>query len=646
MKKILLFFSLSSFLFNSITDIHAQNWIRKDDIRPAGLNIAISGDFVIIGYEFDDVGGLTNSGSAYIYKHNGTSWTQQAKLTASDAGDGDGFGYDVKISGDYAIIGTSPKNPGGTAYIFKRDGTSWTEQAKLTAADAGASDIFGFSVAISGDIVIIGASQIDDPIKNTFSGYVYVFKQNGSNWTKQAKLSASDASVGDRFGHDVEISGDYAIIAMGTSPKNPEGAAYIFKRDGTSWTEQAKLTASDAVASTVFGLSVAISEDTAIVGARTGGGSWPFALYYSAYVFKRDGTNWTQQAKLRAIDPSYPSYLPYNDNFGGSISISGDRVIIGASNSDEMGMTNIGAAYIYKYNGTSYTQETKLTDSATVFGIFGLSVAISGGRALVCGLGYAHTFELDHPQITCPINIAVNSDPKACGAIVRFLAKATGVPEPKITYTHASGSFFPVGNTEVTATATNEKGTSECTFTITVKDTEPPVIIASPKNITLISSAGTSGTIVSFDAPTATDNCEGIIKQIAGLASGAFFPIGKTTNTFEATDGTGNRATCSFDITVVSDGLSVTNNEIEEVKLYPNPTRIGVFTLDIPQGVNDLEVTIYNPLGSKVFHETGFKSGTKATIKTDFTTSDGIYFVKLSSEGKTTIKKLIVNEKK
>lgn len=635
MKFFLLFFSISFFLFINITDIYAQNWIQVDQIWPVRDDIAISGDYLISGLPGDDVGGLTNSGCAYIFKINGTSWTQQAKLTASDAADGDGFGYDVKISGDYVIIGTSPENPGGAAYIFKRDGTSWTEQAKLTAADAGAGDFFGFSVAISGDTVIIGASQIADPINNTFSGYVYVFKRDGTSWTEQAKLSASDTTVGDGFGNDVEISGDYAII--GTFFRSPKKAAYIFKRDGTSWTEQAKLTASDAVASTLFGFSVAISDDTAIVAAINGPANYQDD--YSAYVFKRNGTSWTQKAKLKGNWEG--------DSFGYSISISSDRVIIGAPNSNEQGMFNFGAAYIYKYNGTSYTQETKLTSPIYDSPSFGISVAISGGMAFVCsGWGSAYTYELDLPQITCPINIAVNSDPQACGAIVRFLATATGVPEPEITYSHASGSFFPIGNTEVTATATNGKGTSECTFTITVKDIEPPVIIACPEDITVSSSTGTSGTIVSYDAPTATDNCESVITQTAGLASGASFPIGTTTNTFKATDGSGNLATCSFDVTVASGSLSATNNEIEELNLYPNPTHIGVFNLDIPQGVDDLEVTIYNPLGSKVFHETGFKSGTKATIKTDFTTGDGIFFVKLSSEGKTTIKKLIVNEKK
>ncbi|WP_119564746.1 FG-GAP repeat protein, partial [Vibrio cholerae] len=339
-----------------------------------GRSVSISGDTAVVGAIYEDTGG-SNAGAAYIFTRNGTAWVQQAKLMASDAQTGDNFGSSVSISGDTAVVGAYYEGTGGAAYIFTRNGTSWTQQAKLTASDVELNDFFGYSVSISGDTAVVGA--VNEDTGGSDAGAAYIFTRNGTSWTQQAKLMASDAQTGDMFGRSVSISGDTAVVGAiyEDTGASDAGAAYIFTRNGTSWTQQAKLMASDAEVNDYFGYSVSISGDTAVVGAAnedTGGSDAG-----AAYIFTRNGTAWIQQAKLMASDAEA------NDIFGRSVSISGDTAVVGAIYEDTGG-SNAGAAYIFTRNGTSWTQKAKLMASdAEANDYFGYSVSISGDTAVV-----------------------------------------------------------------------------------------------------------------------------------------------------------------------------------------------------------------------------------------------------------------------
>ena len=235
-----------------------------------GASVAISGDYAVVGACWDDDAG-SSSGSAYIFKRDGTAWTEQAKITASDGVAWDCFGWSVAISGDYAVVG-APRDSdcgSGSAYIFKRDGTAWAEQAKITASDGAVGDYFGRSVAISGDYAVVGAVGADDDA-GSWSGSAYIFKRDGTTWIEQDKINACDGAADDYFGARVAMSGDYAIVGVSGDDDAglDSGSAYIFKRDGTAWTEQAKITASDGAADDYFGYSVAISGDYAVAGAH------------------------------------------------------------------------------------------------------------------------------------------------------------------------------------------------------------------------------------------------------------------------------------------------------------------------------------------------------------------------------------------
>jgi len=288
------------------SDSAANNWF--------GYSISISGDYAIVGAPaaYND-----GNGSAYIFKRDGASWVQQQELLASDGNANDNFGISVSISGDYAIVGAYQDGDNGiysgSAYIFKRNGTSWVQHQKLLASDGAANDQFGFSVSISGDYAIVGAYG-DDSLK----GSAYIFKRDGTSWVQHQKLLASDGAANDQFGFSISISGDLAIVGA-VGDDSYKGSAYVFKRDGEdgeTWSQQQKLTASDGAANDYFGCSVSISGDLAIVGAYydddrgTDSGS--------AYIFKRDGTSWSQWQKRNASDGAA------GDRFGRSVSISND----------------------------------------------------------------------------------------------------------------------------------------------------------------------------------------------------------------------------------------------------------------------------------------------------------------------------------
>jgi hypothetical protein len=362
----------------------AEEWQEKAKLLASdgaaddrlGYSVYISGDYAIVGaYDANE----SDSGSAYIFKRDGTSWSQQAKLTASDGAADNRFGWSVSISGDYAIVGAiwddDNGSDSGSAYIFKRDVVSWSQQAKLTALDGAATDYFGYSVSISGDYAIVGALYDDD--NGSASGSAYVFKRDGVSWSQQAKLTASDGAVGDNFGYSVSIDGDLAILGACWDDDNgtASGSAYVFKRDGVSWSQQAKLTASDGANGDNFGWSVSISGNLAIVGAYctddNGSNSG------SAYIFRWNGTSWIQRTELLASDGTLGGH------FGWSVSISGDYAIIGAHSDDDSG-SDSGSAYIFKRDGVVWSEQQKLLASdGAAYDYFGNSVSISGHNAIV-----------------------------------------------------------------------------------------------------------------------------------------------------------------------------------------------------------------------------------------------------------------------
>ena len=344
-----------------------------------GISVSISGDVAIVGADGNDDNGL-QSGSAYISRFDGTTWSQDQKLLASDGAAGDRFGFSVSIGGDMAIVGAFLDDDNGTdsgsVYVFRFDGTTWSQEQKLLASDGARGDGFGISVSIGGDVAIVGASGDGDNGIN--SGSAYIFRFDGTTWTQEQKLLASDGASGDSFGYSVSISGDVAIVGAGGDDDNGtgSGSAYVFRLDGTTWNQEQKLIASDGAGGDSFGFSVSIGGDVAIVGAGLSDSGAGIDAG-SAYIYRFDATTWNQEQKLLASDGSAA------DDFGNSVSISGDVAIVGARGADGI-TSHSGSAYIFRFDATTWNQEQKLLASDGAAGdLFGSSVAISGNMAIV-----------------------------------------------------------------------------------------------------------------------------------------------------------------------------------------------------------------------------------------------------------------------
>ncbi len=354
-----------------------------------GASIAISGDTVVVGADWEDsaatgINGDQNNNSAsvagavYVFTRTGTTWTQQAYLKASNAESNDMFGFSVAISGDTVVVGAiqersnatgvngdqtdNSAGKAGAAYVFSRNGTTWSQQAYLKASNTDASDEFGRSVAVSGDTVVVGVrgersnatgingDQADNSL--TWAGAAYVFTRNGTTWSQQAYIKASNTDKQDQFGNQVAISGDTLVVGAPGENSNATGingdqtdnladdagAVYVFTRNGTVWNQQAYLKASNTNKFDSFGKSVAISGDTIVVGAwaesskATGINGDQLDNSTSsagaAYVFTRNGSTWSQQAYIKA------SNTEKYDSFGVSLAVSGDILVVGASGED------------------------------------------------------------------------------------------------------------------------------------------------------------------------------------------------------------------------------------------------------------------------------------------------------------------------
>ncbi|MCH8151573.1 MAG: hypothetical protein IH830_04265 [Planctomycetes bacterium] len=378
---------------NELTKLTASDAAAGDEF---GISVASSGDVAAVGARFDDDNGI-DSGSAYVFRWNGSAWLQEAKLIASDGSPGDQFGFSVSISGDVALMGAFRDDDSGTdsgsAYMFRWNGWSWVQEAKLTASDGAADDFFGFSVAVSGELAVVGAVRDEDAClgypnsnPNCNTGSAYVFKRPAGGWvdmTETAKLTASDGGVGDEFGFSVAVYGEVAVVGARLDDDNGQnsGSAYVFVKPPGGWvdmTETAKLTASDGAAIDLFGSSVGLSGDMAVVGAHLHDVNR--ASVGSAYVFEKPAGGWvdmTETAKLTASDGTA------GDKFGFSVAVSGNVTVITAVNDDDNGV-NSGSAYVFRFDGTDWIEEAKLTASdGAPSDDFGLSVAVNGDVAVV-----------------------------------------------------------------------------------------------------------------------------------------------------------------------------------------------------------------------------------------------------------------------
>ncbi|MGK0409656.1 MAG: hypothetical protein ACJASB_001812, partial [Shewanella psychromarinicola] len=291
-----------------------------------GYSVAISGNTALVGSNKSDseIAG-DDVGAAYIYTLTNNGWRQQAKLTAEDGLAGDTLGGNVALFENIAVVGAIGDDGNGensgAVYVFERTGSDWTQQAKLIANDGAKGDAFGQSIAVSSNTIVIGAPHED--ASGDGSGSIYIFNRIGSKWSQRAKLNASDGLAGDLFGISVAIFKDTLLVGadLHDAKATDAGAVYVFTKDDASWRQQAKLMAEDAGETDIFGVRVALHGDTALISARRDDDDVMGVDAGSAYVFVRTGTKWLQQAKLTAPDGSS------DDRFGRGVALSENTVI-------------------------------------------------------------------------------------------------------------------------------------------------------------------------------------------------------------------------------------------------------------------------------------------------------------------------------
>jgi len=461
-----------------------------------GAAVSISGDTLVVGAPYEDSGAkgvngnqnsntLEDSGAAYVFVRSGGIWTQQAYLKASNTGVGDNFGSAVAIYDNTIVIGAPYEDSNaqgvngnqtnnlapesGAVYVFTRSGSVWSQQAYIKASNtepddsfSHSKDYFGFSVSIDNNTIAVGAygewsnaTGINGDQSNNSSpqsGAVYVFTRSGTIWSQQAYIKASNTDSYDKFGKDISLSGE--TLAVGASEeksaakgvngnqsddsKLAAGAAYVFTRNGSTWSQQAYVKASNTDSFDYFGGSVSISGNTLVVGAHgeksnaTGvNGNQTnntLDLAGAAYVYFFDGSNWSQQAYLKA------SNTGEGDHFGWSVAASGDAIFIGAyqengdanaingnqeNNSPSAGVLYTGAGYLFTRSVTTWRQETYLKASnASDWNKFGVCASLDGDTLAVgsnvgssfgsSGPGGAYVFSYTPTSTTTLNSIAVN----------------------------------------------------------------------------------------------------------------------------------------------------------------------------------------------------------------------------------------------
>ena len=542
---------------------------NSDAADRLGSSVAILGNTMVVGAPDEDGSGagvnppaddlLTDSGAAYVYVRNGSGvWTFQAYLKASNPDTNDAFGSAVAIYGDTIVVGARTENGSGTgvnpapdnlatfagaAYVFTRSGTTWSQQAYLKASNSGAFDFFGTSVAVTEDTIIVGASGEDgsgtgvNPMSDdtaSASGAAYVFTRSGSAWSQQAYLKASNTGADDAFGLSVGLSGDTVIVGAfgedgsgtGINPASDElaadaGAAYVFTRSGSAWTQQAYLKAANSGAGDSFGRSVTAFGEMVAVGADGEDGSGTGVNPVSdelgsssgaAYAFIRSGTTWTQQAYIKA------SNAGGFDSFGDAMSLYGNVLVVGAPSEDGIntgvnppdsdGLSSAGAAYVFLHSGTNWSQTAYLkasqvgnTDS------FGSAVAAAGDSVVIGSLGEdgngnginpavdelatdagaAYVFSgIDIPEIAISQNSTdiPNAGSKSFGDVLQ-----SNTADLTFTIANSGSADLTLSGSPLVAVS----GPDAAAFTVTSQPTSP-VAVAGSTTFTVRFTATTAGT--------------------------------------------------------------------------------------------------------------------------------------------------------
>jgi hypothetical protein len=465
-----------------------------------GTSVAMSGNLAVVGAPQHMVGSNAQQGAAYVFVQSGGTWALQAELIAPDGAGGDYFGSAVAISGNLAVVGAPQKMVGsstqqGAAYVFVQSGGTWTLQAELIASDGASSDEFGTSVAISGNLAVVGAPQRMVGT-NTQQGGAYVFVQSGVTWSQQAELTAGGPNT--RFGSSAAISGSTAVVGapgnFALPITNYPGEAYVFVQSGGTWMEQARLSALDGAADDSFGASVAFDGSTAVVGAP----NHPLSTQAGqAYTFTQSGGTWSQQAEL--FPPLVNGALGYGV-LGTSVAVSGSTAVVGGPGTGipDSGGSAPGTAYVFTQSAGTWSQQAQLIpNTAAGSGQFGSSAAISGNLAMVGGAVQ---------------QVGSNAAQGAAYVFAPAVVTITGSPQQPLT-TDGNGNFV------AQVTITNTGNVTISSLQVTSATLGSGSLSSSPAPVTNLAPGGSAAVTLTFPSNSVSPGVTSAPLKLSGTYS-------------------------------------------------------------------------------------------------------------------------------
>ena len=349
-----------------------------------GASLALGADGVLIGADLDRVGPNRGQGSVRWYQPARAGYAQTAQLDSGDGAIYDRYGTSVAVDGDVALVGayledTDAGPDAGAAHWFERVGGDWQYRGRIVAPDAEIEDRFGIAVDVDGERMAIGAFW-DVVGTNVDQGSVYIYRRDGAEWVFEAKLIASDGRPRDYFGFALSLDGDQVLVgARGASvPFSEQGVAYVYVRNAEGWQEQARLDSPVASSQGYFGASVALVGARALIGAPGVTPSSGPTAAGAAYVYERRGAQWTLASALQAPLPQS------NAAYGFAVAADASRLLVGAF---QDGFAGQGAAYIYR--AIDRVLDGELRAAVPQSGeALGISVALSGNSAVLGAPGH------------------------------------------------------------------------------------------------------------------------------------------------------------------------------------------------------------------------------------------------------------------
>jgi hypothetical protein len=512
------------------------------NVKNFGASVSLSGETLAVGATGDD----NNAGALYIFVKTNGSWVQTQRLTASDGAAGDFFGQSVSLNGSSLVVGASgDANNRGSAYVFVRAGSTWSQQSKLIPNDGTGGDLFGFGVTISGDTVAVGAAgaSIDG---NNGRGAAYIFVRNSNLWQQQQKLFAADGATGDNFGRAVTLDGNTVLIGAWLDSNllhSSQGSAYVFARTGTVWNVQEKLVANDAASGDLFGGAVALRGDTAVIGAF-GKKVGAVDLKGKIYVFTRTGMTWGAPQDFTTSNSS-------GSLFGHAVALANETIAVGAPRES----SHKGAAYIYRpqNHAPTMTVAEPLNRQA--------------GDGIVNNVNVATVSDQD--QAVNALQMLVNGGPNATSngvTISNLSISANGAVSATLQISCSAT------DTHFTLRVTDDEGDFvQALLVLNVSANTAPVLsYSSPQTVNVAgnltvnpaTSPNDNGSIMSWQALSITPSFNGGYSvNPAGVVSiGGAGPAGTYTATVRVTDNCGLIRTATFTLNVTGNCPTININ--------------------------------------------------------------------------------------